>query len=77
MSELRRNLELLVNAVRNSRDQKAIDENALRIELREIFLPIIGLLHSSLRYLQKPYQGNIPSSTPRYGLVQYQIPAYR
>ena len=63
MNELRRNLELLVNTIRNSLELKTNDENSIRIELMEVFDPLIGLLRFSIGYLQRPYDGKSSSCT--------------
>ncbi len=61
MNELRRNLELLVNTIRNSMELETNDENSIRIELMEVFEPLVGLLRHSVGYLQRPYEGNSPT----------------
>lgn len=61
MNDLRRNLELLVQAVRDSTDRPDRDLNPVRMELLEVFDPILGIMHDSVVYLQRHYNGEYPS----------------
>ena len=62
MNDLRRNLELLVQAVRDSTDRPDRDLNSVRMELLEVFDPILGIMHDSVVYLQRHYNGKYPTS---------------
>lgn len=57
MNDLRRNLELLVAAVKDSCDQPGRDLNSVRMELLEILDPVLGIMHDSVVYLQRHYNG--------------------
>lgn len=57
MNELRRNLELLVNAVRSSMELKTNTDNSIRIEIMGVVEPLIALLRHSILYLQRNYDG--------------------
>ena len=59
MNELRRDLELLVQAVKDSTDRPSGDFNAVRMELLEVLEPIVGIMHDSVVYLQRHSNGNI------------------
>ena len=57
MNDMRRSLDLLVSAVRQSMDIQTIEENAIRMELLEVFEPLIGIMHESVVYLQRNFMG--------------------
>lgn len=63
MNDLRRNLELLVGAVRRSLEQQTISENSVRMELLEVFEPLLGVMHDSVIYLHRHFNGKIPLPT--------------
>jgi hypothetical protein len=57
MNDLRRNLDHLTQAVRRSLDQGAISENNVRMELLDVFEPLLGVMHDSVTYLQRHFNG--------------------
>ena len=50
-------MELLVSAVRQSSELETIDENSVRMELLEVFEPLMGIMHESVVYLQRHFNG--------------------
>ena len=56
MAGLRRNLELLVNAINAYREFKN-NPNSIRTELVEIFEPLMTIMHDSLIHLQRNFSG--------------------
>jgi len=57
MNELRRSLELLISAIRVAIEHKTINHNSIRLELIDVFEPVISLMKSSILYLQRHFNG--------------------
>jgi hypothetical protein len=52
MTDLRRKIELFNRCVRQCDDQ-----NSMRMEMSEVFSPLLGILHDSIAYVQRQNAG--------------------
>jgi hypothetical protein len=52
MTDLRRKIELFNRCVRQCDDQ-----NSMRMEMSEVFSPLLGILHDSIAYVQRHNAG--------------------
>ena len=60
MTELRRKIELFNRCV-----EQCEDANSMRMEMSEIFDPLLAILHQSIRYLQRHNTGKLGRIPPR------------
>jgi hypothetical protein len=65
MTDLRRKVELFNRCV-----EQCEDANSMRMEMSEIFSPLLAILYESIRYLQRYYSGKLERS-PTSGSVSY------
>ena len=57
MKDMRHSLDKFETTVRQATHQKTISENAIRMELLEVFEPLMGILRESVNYLQRHFNG--------------------